>query len=71
MLKVAFVVALCSLLGACRQAYLIPSEGDENSRVSEENTEAPKDTTNVDVNVDAEGWEGSTDVDFSFGSEQE
>jgi len=66
-LKVAFVVALCFLLGACRQAYLIPSEGDENSRVSEENTEAPKDTTNVDVNFDAEGWEGSTDVGFEFG----
>ena len=65
--KVAFVVALCFLLGACRQAYLIPSEGDENSRVSEENTEAPKDTTNVDVNFDAEGWEGSTDVGFEFG----
>ena len=68
-LRVAFVVSLCLLLGACQKATLIPSEGDESSRGSEENTEAPKDTTNVDVNFDAEGWEGSTDVGFEFGGE--
>ena len=69
MLRVAFVVSLCLLLGACQKATLIPSEGDESSRGSEENTEAPKDTTNVDVNFDAEDWEGAIDADFTFGGE--
>lgn len=70
MQKVAFVVSIAFMLGACQKAYLIPSEGDESSRHSESTTEEKKDTTNVDVNIDAEGWEGAIDADFTFGGEQ-
>lgn len=69
--KVAFVVSIGFMLGACQKAYLIPSESDESSRHSESTTEEKKDTTNVDVNFDAEGWEGAIDADFEFGGEQE
>ena len=68
-LKVAFVVSIAFMLGACQKAYLIPSEGDESSRHSESTTEEKKDTTNVDVNIDAEGGEGAIDADFTFGGE--
>jgi hypothetical protein len=69
--KVAFVVSIAFMLGACQKAYLIPSEGDESSRHSESTTKEKKDTTNVDVNIDAEGWEGAIDADFTFGGEEE
>ena len=59
------------MLGACQKDYLIPSESDESSRHSEFTTEEKKDTTNVDVNIDAEGWGGAIDADFTFGGEQE
>lgn len=59
------------MLGACQKAYLIPSESDESSRHSEFTSEEKKDTTNVDVNFETEGWEGAIDADFEFGGEQE
>ena len=59
------------MLGACQKDYLIPSESDESSRHSEFTTEEKKDTTNVDVNFEAEGWEGAIDADFTFGGEEQ
>lgn len=54
---------------ACRQATLIPSESnDEDGRSTEE---VASDSVNVDVDFDAEGWEGSIDVGFTFGGESE
>ena len=68
--KVAFVVSIAFMLGACQKDYLIPSESDESSRHSEFTTEEKKDSINVDVNFEAEGWEGAIDADFTFGGKQ-
>ena len=70
-LKVAFVVSICFLSVACQKAYLIPdeNEAEENTRGTDE--EAPQDSTLVKPEFDIEGWEGTTDVDFSFGGEKQ
>ena len=67
MQKVAFVVSICFLLGACQKAELIPSEPkDINTRAT--NEEFVSDSTIVNVDCDAEGWEGAIDVGFGFGA---
>ena len=71
MQKVAFVVSILFLTGACQQATLIPDEEAEkieNARNTDE--EAPKDSTNVDVNVTGNGWDEPINVGFEFGGEQ-
>ena len=74
MQRVAFVVSILFLTGACQQAYLIPEEeaqGSENTRNTENPTEEPKDSTDVNVDFDANGWEGAIDVEFEFGGEEQ
>ena len=70
-LKVAFVVSILFLSVACQKATLISgeNEAEENTRGTDE--EAPQDSTIVKPEFDIEGWEGSTDVDFSFGGEKQ
>ena len=70
-LKVAFVVSILFLSVACQKATLISgeNEAEENTRGTDE--EAPQDSTIVKPEFDIEGWEGSTDVDFSFGGEEQ
>lgn len=52
--KVAFVVSILFLTGACQQARLIPDEETkEATRGTEAATEEKKDSTNVDVDFDA------------------
>ena len=69
--KVAFVVSILFLTGACQQARLIPDEETkEATRGTEAAIEEKKDSTNVDINFDAEGWEGSVDAEFEFGGEE-
>ena len=68
--RVAFVVSLLFLLGACQQAYLIPDEETEESTRSTDE-EALQDSTNVNIDFDTKDWEGSTDVTFSFGGEEQ
>ena len=72
MQKVAFVISILFLLGACQQATLIPDE--EAEKYTEdgrgENGEAPKDSTNVDVNVTGNGWDEPINVGFEFGGEE-
>ena len=69
--KVAFVVSILFLTGACQQARLIPDEETkEATRSTEAATEERKDSTNVDVDFEAEGWEGSVDAEFEFGGEE-
>ena len=63
--KVAFVVSILFLLGACQKAELIPSD-EYDSR----GTEEVSDSTNVDVNIEANGWEGTIDAGFEFGGEE-
>ena len=64
-LKVAFVVSILFLLGACQKAELIPSD-EYNSRGSEESNDSTKVTPDFDVN----GWEGAIDAGFEFGGER-
>ena len=45
------------------------NEAEENTRGTDE--EAPQDSTLVKPEFDIEGWEGTTDVDFSFGGEKQ
>ena len=69
MQKVAFVVSICFLLSACQKAELIPSEPkDINTRAT--NEEIVSDSTQVNVDCDAKGWEGAIDVGFGFGGEE-
>lgn len=70
-LKVAFVVSILFLSVACQKATLISgeNEAEENTRGTDE--EAPQDSTIVKPEFDIEGWEGTTDVDFSFGGEEQ
>lgn len=64
--KVAFVVSILFLLGACQKATLISSEeSEENTRGSKE----ASDSTNVDFDFEAEDWEGAIDAEFTFGGE--
>lgn len=65
--KVAFVVSILFLLGACQKATLIPSETDENSRSSEESNDSTKVTPEFDIS----GWEGAIDAGFEFGGEEQ
>ena len=70
MQKVAFVVSICFLLGACQKAELVPSEPkDINTRATDE--EIVSDSTQVNVDCDAKGWEGAIDVGFGFGDEKQ
>lgn len=68
--KVAFVVSICILLGACQKAELIPDDEDKATRVVTDTTEVAKDSTNVDVNVTGNGWGEPINVGFGFGGEQ-
>ena len=69
--KVAFVVSILFLTGACQQARLIPDEETkEATRGTEAAIEERKDSTNVDVDFEAEGWEGSVDAEFEFGGDE-
>ena len=54
---------------ACQQATLIPSVPKGEDGRSTEKVES--DSTNVDVDVEAEGWQGSIDADFEFGGEEQ
>ena len=68
--KVAFVVSICLLLSACQKAELVSSESkDVNTRGTGE--EIVSDSTQVNVDCDAKGWEGAIDAGFEFGGEQE
>ena len=58
------------MLGACQKAELVSSESkDINTRGTGE--EIVPDSTQVNVDCDAKGWEGAIDVGFGFGGEQE
>ena len=68
--KVAFVVSICLLLSACQKAELVSSESkDVNTRGTGE--EIVSDSTQVNVDCDAKGWEGAIDAGFEFGGEQD
>lgn len=67
--KVAFVVSMAFLLGACQKATLIPDEeAQETTRGTDE--EAPQDSTIVKPEFDIEGWGEGIDANFTFGGEQ-
>ena len=70
--KVAFVVSILFLLGACQKAELIPSDVERDTRGSEATTEEPKDSTKVTPNITVDDdWEGVIDVGFGFGGEEQ
>ena len=70
MQKVAFVVSILFLTVACQKATLISSEDSEKTtRGTDEET--PADSTDVNIDFEAEGWEGAIDAGFEFGGEQE
>lgn len=60
MKKLLWIFVLLMALG-CQKAELVDG-CKEDSRSSED----VQDSTKVDVDVDAEGWEGSIDVGFEF-----
>lgn len=63
----AVFMLLLALSVACQQATLIPSD-PEDTRSTEE---VESDSVNVEVDLEAEGWEGSIDVGFTFAEESE
>lgn len=68
--KVAFVVSILFLSVACQKATLISSEDSEKTtRGTDE--EIPTDSTDVNIDFEAEGWEGAIDAGFEFGGEEE
>ena len=67
--KVAFVVSILFLLGACQQAYLISDDEDYSTRVNTDTTEVAKDSTKVIPDFDINGWDEAIDADFNFGAE--
>ena len=72
--RVAFVVSIIFLTGACQQARLIPDDEAqtmENTRGTEAATEESNDSTNVDIDIDTNDWEGSIDAEFEFGGEEQ
>ena len=72
MQKVAFVVSILFLTGACQQATLIPDEETEdfeNTRNTDE--EAPKDSTTVTPEFDIDGWDEGIDAVFTFGGKEQ
>ena len=72
--KVAFVVSILFLTGACQQARLIPDDEAqtlENTRGTEATTEESNDSTNVDIDIDTNDWEGTIDAEFEFGGEEQ
>ena len=67
--KVAFVVSIAFLLGACQEAYLIPDEeAEEPTRGTDE--QAPKDSIIVTPEFGIDGWGEGIDADFTFGGKQ-
>ena len=72
--RVAFVVSIIFLTGACQQARLIPDDEAqtmENTRGTEAATEETNDSTNVDIDIDTNDWEGTIDAEFEFGGEEQ
>lgn len=68
--KVAFVVSIAFLLGACQEAYLIPDEeAEEPTRGTDE--QAPKDSIIVTPEFDIDGWGEGIDANFTFGGKEE
>lgn len=53
-------LAIIAALSGCQKAELI-SNWDEDTRSSE-----PQDTTNVNVEIDADGWDEAINVDFTI-----
>ena len=67
--KVAFVVSIAFLLGACQEAYPIPDEeAEEPTRGTDE--QAPKDSIIVTPEFDIDGWGEGINADFTFGGKQ-
>ena len=68
-LKVAFVVSIAFLLGACQEAYpILDEEAEEPTRGTDE--QAPKDSTTVTPDFSIDGWDEAINADFSFGGKQ-
>ena len=67
--KVAFVVSIAFLLGACQEAYpILDEEAEEPTRGTDE--QAPKDSTTVTPDFSIDGWDEAINADFSFGGKQ-
>ena len=68
--KVAFVVSILFLLGACQKATLIPSEAkSEATRATGTATEEPKDSATVKPELDVNDWGEAVNAEFQFGGE--
>lgn len=70
--RAAIFMSLLVLPVACQQACLIPDdEVEENTRGKDGLTEETKDSTDVDVDVIGNGWGAPTNVNFSFGANEQ
>ena len=67
MQRVAFVVSIVFLLGACQKATLIPDEVDEKKETRSK--EGVADSVNVSTEFETQDWDEAINADFTFGGE--
>ena len=65
--RVAFVVSIVFLLGACQKATLIPDEAEDKKETR--GKEGVADSVNVKTEFETQDWESGIDADFTFGGE--